>query len=567
MFEIASQVAVATAAAASSGCLRHVLLVRGGSVLAATAVAAAVSNTTTTTTTTTPTQEVALTLSGGAKSEVTSAASAPSTSFLTPEGKAVVAMALGMALHYFGYSIARSVTVSLFTSESTGYAGNTAAFPFAMGFISPMSLLLLMGYTGVLERCGPRKALQQSSLFCALVMSAGGVAIASFLQTGLTVAGIPAVKLITGPLFVFRESYVQLMTSQYWSFMASTLTPNQSAKWFGPIAGLTSISSAVAGITVSPLVQRIGLSGALLATGTMLLMSLGATEMAYRIAKEHGFEPTDKKKHNKKTKSSNKLQQSELHQLGKVEKARRLFQRVPVLKALFLEILSSQGLATLLNVCFVQRLATAIPSDDERAGWLGHYYSLINVITMVLQFSILPPLMSVLEPRHLWRVIPLVSLLITSFQALQPDPSLRLVAASLLVMKVTEYSARRMLDEMIFVPLDFESRFVGKEVIGVFGYRFGKSLMSLVLSGLTALDAQLGGLRSLSILSSAVCFSWMGTAWNLSNRVPTRAQAEAAHQTAKEEQQRQEQLEQSPKWQFWRLLLPANENRADYAKR
>ena len=244
-------------------------------------------------------------------------------------------------------------------------------------------------------------------------------------------------------------------------------------------------------------------------------------------------------------------QQGELHELGKIEKARRLFQRVPVLRALFLEILSSQGLATILNVCFVQRLATAIPNDDQRAGWLGHYYSLINVITMVLQFAILPPLMTKLEPRHVWRILPIVSLLFTGFQALQPDPSLKIVAASLLVMKVSEYSARRMLDEMIFVPLDFESRFVGKEVIGVFGYRFGKSLMSLVLSGLTALDGQLlqlGSLRSLSILSNVVCFSWMGTAWRLSNLVPTRAQAEAAHQKSKEGQQQNG----TPKWQFWR---------------
>jgi ATP/ADP translocase len=197
-----------------------------------------------------------------------------------------------------------------------------------------------------------------------------------------------------------------------------------------------------------------------------------------------------------------------------------------------LEILASQGLATVLNICLVNKLATSIPNDQERAGWVGVFFSLINVITMVLQFGILPPLMTIIEPKQLWRVIPVVSLLFTGYQALQVDPTLNVVGASLLVMKVSEYSARRMLDEMIFVPLDFESRFVGKEVIGVFGYRFGKSLMSLVLSGITSLDRDFG-MRKLSVLSNLVSLAWLQTAWRLSNLVPTRQEAEEAHQKDK----------------------------------
>jgi hypothetical protein len=42
---------------------------------------------------------------------------------MSPEGKAVVLMAVSMALHYLGYSMARPVTVALFTSVDTGYSG------------------------------------------------------------------------------------------------------------------------------------------------------------------------------------------------------------------------------------------------------------------------------------------------------------------------------------------------------------------------------------------------------------------------------------------------------------
>lgn len=402
----------------------------------------------------------------------------PSSAFLgirfSPEGKATLLMAIAMAFHYLGYSLARPVTVALFTSASTGYAGFTAAFPFAMAFVSPVSLFILSLYGRILDLHGPCGALLRSTLGCAILilLSAFGIEVSN--RTGFTVGQIPLVKLITGPLFVFREAYVQLLTSQYWSFMASTLTPNQSARWFGPIAGLTSISSALAGFLVTYIVNHVGLSGALMGTGLMLLCSMFATSSAYQIARENGFEPTDVKKQLSEKKKG--ASSSDLHKAGLYQKASSLFARVPVLGALFVEILASQGLATVLNVCFVARLGTAIPDDAERAGFVGFFYSLINLCTMVLQFGILPRLMNYIEPKALWRVVPLLSLLSTGFQALQKDPSLYIVSASLMVMKVSEYSARRMLDEMIFVPLDFDARFVGKEVIGVFGYRFGKSL-------------------------------------------------------------------------------------------
>jgi ATP/ADP translocase len=443
-------------------------------------------------------------------------------------------MALAMACHYLGYSLARPISIALFTSASTGYKGSAAAFPFAMAFVSPAALLLLVGYGNVLERFGPRGALMQSTAFCSLIVTLSAIAIEGFLRTGLMVGSIPAVKFITGPLFIFREAYVQLLTSQYWSFMASVMTPNESAKWFGPIAGLTSIASAVAGVAVSPLVERIGLSGALMGTGFMLMLSLVGANAAYEIADQNGFTPTDTSKRSigKRNKSS-AAGKADIHKAGILKKATHLFARVPVLWALFLEILASQGLATVLNVCFVARLGTAIPNDSERAGYVGIFFALINVVTMVLQFGILPPLMTMIEPKDLWRAIPVVSLLFTGFQALQKNPSLYTVSASLAAMKISEYSARRMLDEMIYVPLDFESRFLGKEVIGVFGYRLGKSIMSLALSGLTSLTGDHFGLQELSILSNAVALVWMRTAWRLSNYVPTRQEAEDEYEVSR----------------------------------
>jgi ATP/ADP translocase len=467
---------------------------------------------------------------------------------MTPRAKSVLCMSLAMACHYWGYSLARPITISLFTSDTTGFPKSRAAFPLAMTFISPVSLALLLWYGTILDQYGAKMALVYSTLACAMIIQCcallihyGGLYNYPWLRLSPLL-----VRAVTGFLFVFRESYVQLLTSQYWSFLASAMSPSQSAQWFGPIAGLTSLTSTFAGLVVAKLVRSVGLTGALMGTSVMLLLSLWPVSMAYGIAREHGFEPKPRPPKNKRVPAvwsllrsqpkPQKIMVKESSSHGPWSlwiKAQRLFQRVPVLSALFYEILASQGLTTLLNLCFVSCLGMAIPNDDDRAGYVGRYYSLINVITMVLQFAVLPPLMTtILEPKVLWRILPLLPFLCTTYQVYVQNtdhPSLYIVSASLLVMKVSEYSARRLLDEMIYVPLDYESRYLGKEVLGVFGYRLGKSLMSLAISVYGAFDPTFG-LRKQGILSHIVCLVWVKTAWRLSTLVPTRAEAEQAHQ-------------------------------------
>mmetsp|Transcript_8339 Transcript_8339/g.20593 ORF Transcript_8339/g.20593 Transcript_8339/m.20593 type:complete len:565 (+) Transcript_8339:156-1850(+) len=448
-------------------------------------------------------------------------------------GKSVAFMALAMACHYLGYSLARPVTVALFTSKATGYPDSPGAFPFAMAFVSPISLCLLFAYGSILQKRGPRGALERTTLYCASAILGSSAAIEFAQRTNAVVwkTSIPLVKLISGPLFVFRESYVQLLTSQFWSFMASVLTPNESAKWFAPIAGLTSIASVMGGTAVSFLSERLKLSGTLACTGLALILSMLATGQAYSIAEKNGFSPKPRSKKVNVKKSKQNGHKGDEHEGGMISKARNLFKRVPVLKALFCEIIASQSLATLLNVCFVTSVGATIPDDTVRAGWVGNFYALINVFSMTLQFAVLPFLMQHIEPRDLWRFTPLISLGFTTFQAFQKNPTLYAISASLLVMKVSEYSARRMLDEMVYVPLDFESRFLGKEIIGVFGYRFGKSMISLSLSAMTSIMGQFN-LQSLSILADLAAVTWAKTAWNLSSLVPTKKEAQGSYDKA-----------------------------------
>ena len=207
---------------------------------------------------------------------------------LTPRALSTLSMALCMSLHYLAYSLARPATMTLFTSSRLGFGNNSvSAYPFAMTFISPMYFILLLFYGNVLNGKGPYMALKTTTLGCAVVLGACSLLIAKldpYVESKGSIATLT--KYIIGTLFVFRESYVQLITSQHWSFISSVLTPNQSSRWFAPISGLTSVTSAFAAMGVGRLVGLWGLTGVLGVAAVVLGASVIFGEMAYSIAEK-----------------------------------------------------------------------------------------------------------------------------------------------------------------------------------------------------------------------------------------------------------------------------------------
>ena len=60
----------------------------------------------------------------------------------SPKSRSVLSMAVASAMHFAGYEYARTGTLTLITSERAGFS-SASIVPLAMGFVSPVSLLLL----------------------------------------------------------------------------------------------------------------------------------------------------------------------------------------------------------------------------------------------------------------------------------------------------------------------------------------------------------------------------------------------------------------------------------------
>jgi ATP/ADP translocase len=224
-------------------------------------------------------------------------------------------------------------------------------------------------------------------------------------------------------------------------------------------------------------------------------------------------------------------QMDELEEKSLLGKTIHLFQRVPTLAALFGEVICFQSLSTVLNVYFVRQLKDGVPLDTDRASFTGRFYAYINGSAALMQFLVLPLARNFLEPKWVYRLMPLVQLPLLIYSALQPS-SLSMAAASFFALKTMDYSLRNVVNEMVYQPLDFESRYLGKEVIGVFANRFGKSGMSMILSLLAPLGV---GVAQLSQLAIGVASFWATSSVWLSNRLVTNVEAERLVQERRNE--------------------------------
>jgi ATP/ADP translocase len=199
-----------------------------------------------------------------------------------------------------------------------------------------------------------------------------------------------------------------------------------------------------------------------------------------------------------------------------------MFQRVPALAALFGETISFQSLGTVLNVYFVRQLREHVSLDTDRASFTGRFYAYVNGVSAVMQFLVLPLARQIFEPKWVYRLMPLILMPPLIYAAFQSS-SLMVAALGFFALKTMDYSLRNVVNEMVYQPLDFESRYLGKEVIGVFANRFGRSGMSMILSLLTPLGL---GTSQLSRVAVGVGSLWSTSSILLSRLVMSNAEAE-----------------------------------------
>ena len=315
--------------------------------------------------------------------------------------QAVISMSCSLAIHLGGYELSRASVMALFTSDGLGFGkssssnseGGLSALPMAVGFVSPFSIALLWFYGKTLSHGGPRYALRVHTMICAAAQIMCGLILGSLNQLIRMKTNENAETIVRGLLFgvkepstfskpilfiifVFQNAYVQLIYNQHWAFISSVLTAEEGTKAFAPIAGLGSIGSTLAAGMVSKLIERSGLIGLLYMAGAALIVSALLADLAFRMARNNGFEPDAKDASASDRAASTSTNTYECCKKNIFQQAHTLFQRVPVLGALFSEVIISQCLSSLINYISHRR-----PTDLHRRHQLTPADATIVVLT------------------------------------------------------------------------------------------------------------------------------------------------------------------------------------------
>lgn len=380
---------------------------------------------------------------------------------------ALLAIGLAASCLLMGYEFVRSVSTSLFI----GYYGSRN-LPWVMAAAPLATIAMVYAYGLVLSLMGARRALLLSTVASALVMVA--------CQFGLLRGYAPA----SAVLYVFREAYIVILVEQYWSFINSTVRPEQARLVNGPITGFGSIGAIVGATLVRRLAGGLGSENLLLLAGLSLLPAAALAYAAYAW----GGEPQP---------SAEEVRGRQGHL------ALRLFAGNRVLVLLAGLVLVTQAVSTLLDLRFSGLVEAAYAEKNARTAYLGGFYAWLNVAAFLLQFAVVPGVLRMVPLRAVHMAIPALHL--TACAALMARPTLAVGALAFGLFKALDYSLFRAAKEMLYIPLSFDSRYRAKSVIDAFGYRLSKGAVSglLALAG-TVAGALPGGHYAVGALAASV---------------------------------------------------------------
>lgn len=405
---------------------------------------------------------------------------------------------------------------------------------------SPASALVLYAYTKSIKRLGSRLTLRISNAACLLMF----LFMCAFCGRVKGLSG----KCIVVVFYALREIYVSLISSQQWAFISSSLDKSTSS-YLVSFSGVVSVASAVGGCTVEQLVTVGGVRGLLITALVATVIGLIAAETASSILASHHAELAEAAKNNPKLasarNSTDNLQAfankstpatspvpTERKKTGFWQDSWSLICGHSILQLLFFEALTHQTTTNHLNLMFHNGLRTATIPDDFKAKLVGRFFATVNITACLLQCFVLPIVLSQATLPKVLRKLPFIVLIAMCIGIVYPG--LISVMLGFGTMKVLEYSIMHSASEMIYMPLEHEVRYVGKELVKFFGHKLGKSGASLLL---TLLISHLQpSLRMQSIWGAAFTLFWAVSIYMLAAHLVDREKEEAKQQQLQEEE-------------------------------
>ena len=364
---------------------------------------------------------------------------------------AVFLAGLSAMFLFCGYEFIRSPAESIFIEKF-----GAGAKPYAIALVPFMMAAMIYVYGRLLSAVGAKKAMAVSML-----------ASAAFFLVAWAMLG-RAGRWFAFFLLVFKESYVVIISEQYWSFINSVLKDEEGKIYNGPVAGLGALGSLCGGWLLGHYAVGLGTRAFVLFAGLVILPAAVLSWLGYEKAGEP--KPSAEEAGGKK---------GHLHLSILTENRTVLF--------IAFIIFSAQVVATALDFRWTQLLQDFLPDLDARTAYMGGFWMRVNIFSFSMQFLATPFLLRWIPRRGILTFIPAVH--IVTCLLLFLHPTLGLASAAFLLFKGMDYSIFRASKETLYIPFSYDTRYRAKQVAEAFTYRFAKGLTATWVSVLKTMGS------------------------------------------------------------------------------
>lgn len=268
-------------------------------------------------------------------------------------------------------------------------------------------------------------------------------------------------------LYVWKDVYVVVLVEIYYSY-ANSVFPIKTARWVYGLFGMLSAVGGVAGnLLVGPVAMRFGTLDALWMAPPLLMI---IWIFCIPFSRKAGIgKPIERKCGG-----------------ANVAEACRIVRRSSYLFLVLLVIWLLQIISTLIDFEFNNIVERAYPLMDLRTGVVGRIYAMMNLGTFAL-FALMGPILRLATvPVTLVSIPLLLGVGVGIFAAV---PVFAVMAAVKIANKCFDYTLFRAAKEMLYIPLTYEEKTLGKSIVDMFSHRVAKGCASLLLLGLIAINA------------------------------------------------------------------------------
>jgi AAA family ATP:ADP antiporter len=397
---------------------------------------------------------------------------------------AVVAAFLLFFFMWAGYFAVRPVRETIGTIIGRGQTADLWIFT------SAAAILIIPAYGAIVARFRRSVFLPSIYGFVALVLA----------FTGFAMRGEHVDPFVGKFFYVFISVVNMFLISVFWSFLLELFDTGQSKRLFGVIAAGGSAGALLGPFASDMLVERIGNSGILFLGAALFGAAIVCQRVLLHIWRDRPQgEPVEDRPIG-----------------GNLFAGVTLILKSPYILGIALFVFFVSTVNTFLYFEQLRLVESAFADTGDRTRFFARLDWIVQTLTVLSQIFLTGHIAKKFGVVALITFVPLV--MVGGFLALAATGTLAVLAVVFVARRALEYAFVRPGREMLWGPLDKESKYKAKNTVDVPVYRGSDAIVAQINK---ALDGAGVGPAAIAMLGAGVALVWAALGWWLGRKYET----------------------------------------------